>query len=95
LLNVTKCHVLQIRSSFIKSTYVLCTFEFIQHIYHFPLLNCLSFGQKPLIIMYPDDIILVARSDKLDKCEQEMNWLGITIVDQCEEVVLYASWPTL
>ena len=25
--------------------------------------NCLSFGQKPLIIMYADDIILVASSE--------------------------------
>jgi len=40
--------------------------------------NCLSFGQKPLIIMYADDIILVAPSvcvlqKLLDKCEHELN----------------------
>ena len=29
----------------------------------------------------------------LDKCEQELNWLGMSI--QCEEVMLYASGPTL
>jgi len=46
--------------------------------------NCLSFGQQPLIIMYADGIILVAPSvcvlqKLLDKCEQELNWLGMSI----------------
>ena len=46
--------------------------------------NCLSFGQKPLIITYADDIILVAPSvcvlqKLLDKCEHELNWLGMSI----------------
>jgi len=46
--------------------------------------NCLSFGQKPLIIMYADGIILVAPSvcvlqKLLDKCEHELYWLGMSI----------------
>ena len=53
-------------------------------IYVDDITNCLSFGQKPLIIMYADDIILVAPyvcvlQKLLDKCEQELNWLGMTI----------------
>ena len=46
--------------------------------------NCLSFAQKPLLIMYADDIILIAPSlsalqELLNKCEQELNWLGMSI----------------
>jgi len=53
-------------------------------IYVDDITNCLSFGQKPLIIMYADDIILVSPSvcvlqKLLYKCEQELNWLGMTI----------------
>ena len=53
-------------------------------IYVDDITSCLSFGQKPLIIMYADDIILVAPSvcvlqKLLYKCEQELNWLGMTI----------------
>ena len=40
--------------------------------------------QKPLIIMYADDIILVSESvcvlqKLLDKYEQQLNWLGMAI----------------
>ena len=53
-------------------------------IYLDDIINCLSFGQKPLIIIYADDIILIAPSlymlqKLLDKCEQELNWLGMSI----------------
>ena len=44
----------------------------------------LCFGQKPLIIIYADDIIIIAPSlcmlqNLLSKCEQELNWLGMSI----------------
>ena len=53
-------------------------------IYLDDIINCLSFGLKPLIIIYADDIILIAPSlcmlqKLLDKCEQELNWLGMSI----------------
>ena len=53
-------------------------------IYLDDIINCLAFGQKPLIIIYADDIILIAPSlcmlqKLLDKCEQELNWLGMSI----------------
>ena len=68
-------------------------------IYMDDITNCLSFGQKPLIIMYADDIILVAPSvcllqKLLYKCEQELNWLGMTI-NVKKSCMLYASWRTL
>jgi len=48
------------------------------------LTDCFSFGQKPLLIMYADDIILIAPSvgllqKLLHKCEQELCWLGMSI----------------
>jgi len=45
---------------------------------------CFSFSQKPLLIMYAYDIILIAPSvgvlrKLLHKCEQELCWLGMLI----------------
>jgi hypothetical protein len=53
-------------------------------IYLDDIVSCLSFAQKPLIIIYADDIILIAPSlcelqKLLYKCEQELNWLGMLI----------------
>jgi len=45
---------------------------------------CFSFGQKPLLIIYADDIILTAPSvgllqKLLYKCEQELCWLRVSL----------------
>jgi len=43
--------------------------------------DCFYFGQKPLHIMYADDIMLIAGvlQKLLHKCEQELCWLGMSI----------------
>ena len=53
-------------------------------IYLDDIVNCLSFSQKPQIIIYADDILLIAPSvcelqRLLYKCEQELHWLGMMV----------------
>lgn len=53
-------------------------------IYLDDIVDCLSFNQKPQIITYADDILLIAPSvcelqNLLYKCEQKLHWLGMMI----------------